>query len=166
MKLKKRRINMEVYGKVFRKYSNGELNIINKSYNPDTEKYHEVILEMKSSGYKQVIINSELMLKLLNEIILNEGFILQIKFTDNTDENLIIDVNNLIGKIRYDRIQFIKLKEVLNWALDNNSIDIFNVELLYKQKKYTVYSNGLILGEEINVLFEEILKKIFFEYLS
>lgn len=157
---------MEVYGKVFRKYSNGELNIINKSYNPDTEKYHEVILEMKSSGYKQVIINSELMLKLLNEIILNEGFILQIKFTDNTDENLIIDVNNLIGKIRYDRIQFIKLKEVLNWALDNNSIDIFNVELLYKQKKYTVYSNGLILGEEINVLFEEILKKIFFEYLS
>ncbi|WP_017379730.1 hypothetical protein [Paenisporosarcina sp. TG-14] len=157
---------MEVYGKVFRKYSHNELNIFNKSYNPEKEKYHEVILEMKSRGYKQVIINSELMVRILNEIILNEGFILQIKFTDNTDENLIVDVTNLIKNIRHNPIQFINLKEKLDWALDNNSIDIFNVELLYKNNKYTVYSNGLIMGNELNVIYEEIVKKILIEYLS
>jgi len=156
---------MEVYGKVFRKYSQDKLDISMKSYNPDIEKYHEVILKMKNEGYKQVIINSELMIKVLSEIILNEGFILQVNFTDNTDENLIIDVKNLVAKIRHDRLQFIKLKDVLNWALDNNSIDIFNVELYYKKSKYTVYSNGLVEGNEIDIVFDEILEKVLLEYL-
>ncbi len=157
---------MDEYGKIFRKYSNDKLNICTESYNPDVEKYHEVILRMKAKGYKQVIINSELMIEILNAIIMNEGYILGINFTDNTDENLKIDVKNLVLKIRKDRLQFINLKELLKWALDNNSIDIFNIELYYNKNPYTVYSNGLIMGNKLNLIFKGILEKVLDNYLS
>ncbi|KMY49257.1 hypothetical protein [Peribacillus loiseleuriae] len=157
---------MDEYGKIFRKYSNDKLNICMESYNPDVEKYHEVILRMKAKSYKQVIINSELMIEILNAVIMNEGYILGINFTDNTDENLKIDVKNFVLKIRKDRLQFINLKELLKWALDNNSIDIFNIELYYNKIHYTVYSNGLIMGNKLNLIFEDIIEKVLDNYLS
>lgn len=158
---------MEVYGKIFRKYSGDEVHFNLNIYNPDEKKYHEVICEMKKLGFKQLIINSELMIEIMSQVIQSDGFILGIHFTESIDEYLTMKVKDLILKIRHKPMTFIELKELLDWTVDNNSIDIARIELLYKNSKFEIYPNGqLIGGENINIFFEEILINVFKGYLE
>ncbi|WP_068983849.1 hypothetical protein [Lysinibacillus xylanilyticus] len=158
---------MEAYGKIFRKYSAEEIDFNLNIYKPDEKKYHEVICEMKKRGFKQLIINSELMIEIMSQVIQNNGFILGIHFTESIDEYLTGKVKDLILKIRHKPMSFIELKELLDWTVDNNSIDISRIELLYKNSKFEIYSNGQIIGgENINVIFEEILIHVFKGYLE
>lgn len=157
---------MEKYGKTFRKFGKNGLEFYLNVYNPNEKKYHEVIFDMKKLGYKQLIINSELMIEIMSEVIQKSGFILGIHFTESTDEYISEKVKRLILEIRHNPLSFIKLKELLDWTIDNNSIDISRIELLFNKNKIEIYSNGQIVGNNIDIIFNELLLDIFKGYLE
>lgn len=157
---------MEEYGKVFRKYSlNNSLNVHLEKYNPNDEMYHHVIARMKKEGFKQIIINSDMMIRILEKTLFSNNFILKINFTESTDESVIEDVKSLVRNIRKNPVEFVKLKDLLKWVLDKNSIDISKIEVAVDMKKIDVYSNGLIIGDRIDIFFETIIKDILEDFL-
>lgn len=157
---------MSEYAKVFRKY-NGDstLEISMDTYNPDEKKYKDLIIEKKHNGFKQVIINSEIMIEIIKESLIKNGLVQVISFTDNTDEEIIDDVNNLLWKMRENKVYFEDLKRLLSWALDKDSIDIKETSIAFKKKQYTIHSNGLIIGENNKEFFVEIIEPAIRRYL-
>lgn len=157
---------MEEHGKVFRNYSeDGKLQIELEKYNPDQELYHDVISRMNAKGFKQIIIHSEMMLSILENVLLAKEYILVVNFNDSTDESIILETRSILKKIRENPLDFVKLKDLLKWALDNNSIDIFSIEVSNQKKHIAVQSNGIIIGTNIDDFFQNIIKKVLAGFL-
>lgn len=155
---------MNNYGKVFRDVNDNC--VVFQSYNPDKEKYYDLIRIARDKGLKQVIINSELMTNILFITIQSNGVILKINMTNTTDQDIKDNVKSIISKLRNDHLLFTKLKDELEWAEDSNSIDISSIEVFYNNKKYQIYSNGIITGDNLDLLFKNIIKSVMEEYLN
>ncbi|WP_322923585.1 hypothetical protein [Paenibacillus campi] len=148
---------MEKQGKLFRKYSeSNDVEIHLELYDYNSISYHELISKMNTSGFKQVIVHSEMMLAILEEIILKD-IILVIHFNDETDDTIIQETQSLIKSIRKNPAYFLKLKELLKWTEDNNSIDITKIEVSFETTKIEVQSNGIVIGKNIEGFFDSIL---------
>ncbi|MHA7912903.1 hypothetical protein [Bacillus altitudinis] len=157
---------MEQYGKVFKKQTNG-LNIFEiRAYDPDIEKYFDVIKKARDNGFKQVIINSEIMSKLMFNILNSQGFILKINMTDNTDEYLVDNIKSLVSKLKTNPLLFVKLKEELSFITESGSIDISSIEILIDSTRYEIKSNGLIVGTNLDSFFEKIFLPTLEDYFS
>ncbi|MFJ7369387.1 hypothetical protein ACIQVU_08110 [Lysinibacillus sp. NPDC098008] len=157
---------MSEYAKIFRKYNeDSTLEVSMDLYNPDEKKYKDLIIEKKHNGFKQVIINSEIMIEIIKESLVKNGLVQVISFTDNTDEEIIDDVNRLLWKIRENKVYFEELKKLLSWALDKNSIDIKETIIYFGQQQYNIRSNGLIIGKEKEDFFKEIIEPVIRRYL-
>lgn len=157
---------MEQYGKVFKKQTNG-LNIFEiRAYDPNIEKYFDVIKKARDDGFKQVIINSEIMSKLMFNILNSQGFILKINMTDNTDEYLVDNIKSLVSKLKTNPLLFVKLKEELNFITESGSIDISSIEIFIDSTRYEIKSNGLIVGTNLDSFFEKIFFPTLEDYFS
>lgn len=158
---------MENYAKIFRKYKdNSNLDISLDEYNPDDKKYKDLIIEKKKNNFKQVIINSELMVDIIKETLSKEGIIQNIDFTENTDYEINEDVKKLLWKLRDNKIYFDDLKILLSWVIDKNSIDIKELCIYYKNNQYSIYSNGIIKGSDIKEVFKIIVEPAVRRYLQ
>ncbi|MDI4570444.1 hypothetical protein [Bacillus altitudinis] len=147
---------MEQYGKVFKKQTNG-LNIFEiRAYDPNIEKYFDVIKKARDDGFKQVIINSEIMSKLMFNILNSQGLILKINMTDNTDQYLVDNIKSLVSKLKTNPLLFVKLKEELSFITESGSIDISSIEIFIDSTRYEIKSNGLIIGKNFDVFFNNI----------
>lgn len=155
---------MDLYGKVFRDIKTND--IVLRPYNPDKEKYYELIKAAKNEGLKQVIINSEIMTSILYNTIEQDGIVLKVNMTENTDQDVKDNVQLIIKKLRYDKLVFSKLKDELEWAEDSNSIDITSIEIYLHNKKYQIFSNGIVAGSDINKLFVNNIKAVLEEYFN
>lgn len=157
-------LNLENYIKLFKKYQNDKFSFVFRTYNPDEEKYFEVIKTARSEGLNQVIINSEIMTDILYSTLEHDGLILKINMTDNTDRDINDNICSIIPKLKKDRLLFLKLKEQLEWAAESNSIDIKSVEVYVFEKKYEVYSNGIIIGNDFDGPFKNLIKDVVENY--
>jgi len=151
---------MNSYGKLFRGHS--KINL--RSYNPEIERYFQVIKEARSEGLKQVIINSEIMTDILYATLQSDGMILKVNMSDNTDNDVKDNVKAIISKLKSDKLIFVKLKEELEWASDSGSIDINSIDVYFSNKRYEIYSNGIIHGDDLDLIFSEILKPVLEKY--
>ena len=159
---------MPVYKKVFRKHSiigSAELKII--EYNPDEVSYIELIRDMRKQKFRQVIINSEIMIKIMERVLNHKGIVQEISLEEGTDTELIEEINNYIKKIKRNASFFSKLKESLSWAEEYDSIDIMALTVYYSGVQVEIKSNGIILEHTTDSDFElEILKPVLLEYLG
>ncbi|MGJ9386103.1 hypothetical protein [Salipaludibacillus sp. CF4.18] len=151
---------MNSYGKLFK----GRNKINLRSYDPEIERYFQVIKEARSDGLKQVIINSEIMTDILYATLQLDGVILKVNMSDNTDNDVKDNVKAIISKLKSDKLIFVKLKEELEWAADSGSIDINSIDIYFLNKRYQIYSNGIIHGDNLDLIFREIMKPVLEKY--
>ncbi|MCC8303260.1 hypothetical protein ACLNAQ_00995 [Bacillus sp. ICE1] len=157
---------MNDYGKIFKKQLNNRLELQLYSYNPDKEKYFDVIKKARTQEFKQVIINSEIMSAILYAVLTSDGVIMKINMSDNTDEDIIENINSIVNKLRSKPILFVKLQEELGLITESGSIDIMCIEI-YKFKKYfKIYSNGIVFGDDLERIFLDFLKPVLEEYFN
>ncbi|MCY8438602.1 hypothetical protein NQS41_10060 [Bacillus sp. C3(2022)] len=157
---------MEKYGKVFKKHINDQYEFQLRSYDPDNEKYFEVISKARDDGFTQVIINSKIMSEILFAVLNSKGYLLKINMTDNTDQEVIDNLKSIIAKLKHNPLLFVKLKEQLEVITESGSIDISSIEIFIKEEKYEVKSNGIIIGLELESFFDEIIKTELEVYFS
>lgn len=155
---------MDTYGKIFRDIRSNDM--VLRPYNPDEEKYYELIKAAKSDGLKQVIINSEIMTSILYNTVENGGLVLKVNMSENTDQDVKDNVQSIIKKLRHDKLIFSKLKDELEWAEDSNSIDIISIEIFSDGKRYQILSNGIVVGSDLGKLFENNIKAVLEEYFN
>ena len=154
-----------MYGKLFKRYLDDELDIIFNEYIPDEQKYYRLIEEALKRGEKQVIINSEIMIAIIFDVIGLSGIILDIEMSDNTDKVIKDNVKKILSKMRTNNIEFVKLKEILEWSNSKDSIDIMSIDIYYDNDRYTIKSNGVFYcvndeKKNLNHILDKLLKKI------
>lgn len=153
---------MEIYGKVFKKYFENDLHILYNEYLPDKQKYYRLIEESLDRGERQVIINSEIMIQIMYEVIKDNGVVLDIKMSASTDKIIKENVRDILWKIRENNIEFVKLKELLEWSNSKDSIDIMSIDIYYQDIRYTITSHGIFYSTNNQVdlinVFNDLLK--------
>ncbi|WP_024427881.1 hypothetical protein [Bacillus safensis] len=157
---------MNNYGKIFKKQLNNRLEFQLYSYNPDKEKYFDVIKKARTQEFKQVIINSEIMSAVLYAVLKSDGFIMKISMSDNTDEDIIENINKIVSKLRLKSILFVKLQEELDLITESGSIDIMCIEILKSKKSFKIYSNGIVFGDDLETFFIDFLKPVLEKYFN
>lgn len=157
---------MDKYGKIFKKQTNGLREFELRAYDPDKDKYFDVIKKARLDGFKQVIINSKIMAEIMFSILNSKGIILKINMTDNADQDIVDNLKSIISKLRTNHLLFVKLKEELELITESGSIDISSVEIYINKKKYEIKSNGLIIGSELDLFFIHTLVPVLEDYFS
>lgn len=136
-----------------------------------TSSYSQIMYENYKNGYTQVIINSYLMLKIA-EVMLRDGWTLISIFIDDpsVDEETKREVSSLVESIRRNSLNFNKLREYLEWALEDGSIFIDKIRMAKKikdsYKTCEIYSNGVLFGDIKKLVFSDFIKKIVEDYLN
>lgn len=157
---------MNDYGKIFKKQLNNRLEFQLYSYNPDKEKYFDVIKKARTQEFKQVIINSEIMSAILYAVLTSDGVIMKINMSDNTDEDIIENINSIVNKLRSKPVLFVKLQEELDLITESGSIDIMCIEIYKFKKHFKIYSNGIVFGDDLERIFVDFLKPVLEEYFN
>lgn len=155
---------MELYGKIFRHKVNKEITL--RSYNPDSESYYDLINKARSEGYNQVIINSEIMVSIIHALLKTDNMLMKITMSDNTDQDIKESIDYVVKKMKQDKLLFIELKSELEWAIDSGSIDIKCIVIYFKKQRYTIFSNGLVIGKQIDTVFKKLLKPVIGVYFN
>ncbi|WP_062109760.1 hypothetical protein [Bacillus niameyensis] len=136
-----------------------------------TSSYSQIMQEKYKNGYTQVIINSYLMLKIAEQM-LRDGWTLLSIFIDDpsVDEETKREVSSLVEGIKKNPLNFIKLSEYLEWALEDGSIFIDKVTMAKKIKERyktcELYSNGVLFGDAKQLVFSEYIQEIIEDYLN
>lgn len=136
-----------------------------------TSSYSQIMHENYKNGYTQVIINSYLMLKITEEMIMDGWTLISIFIDDpSVDEETKQEVSSLVESIKRNPLNFNKLREYLEWALEDGSIFIDKITLARKLKdRYKtceIYSNGVLFGDIKECVFSNFIKKIVEDYLN
>lgn len=160
------------YAKVFKKFNiDSHITLHLLPYDVENQKYLDLLDEAKSNGLSQVVINSEIMLDLLSYTVENDGLILKIKLNNYADEELEDEITYLVRRVREEKNLFGDLKESLSWILDSELIDITSITIAFSLDDMSIYSweifsNGIIIGENIGEFFNKHLYKVIGEYLN
>lgn len=138
-------------GKIFRNSKNIATNIeiIVKEYDKAKDDYYRFIKEYNRLGLKQVIITSEIMIKLMEIYTINRKF--NINKIDFIVEDSILndEINMYLAKIREDRANLGYLLGHLKFLAQDDSIDIKSITLqgkainIDKESRIIVRVNGL-----------------------
>lgn len=146
---------MNKYFKIFQEKNR---NIVGIEYSSDDQRknYFNFIKEQHNRGLIQVIITSELMLKILEKYFIERKFkINKIKFAEE-DSVLIKEIEIILENVSKDREYFFLLLKKLECIANNSSIDIEEIELLSTERKNGKYIkiairvNGIIILDEVN----------------
>lgn len=134
------------YAKIFG--TSFENKIVNIEYSPGND-YYEFIREQREAGFKQIIITSEIMLKIIDEYFLNRKMnISSIEFMVD-DDCLDKEVKSILNNMLSDRAYYNKLIDKIKFLIEESSIDIKKIELKGKLEDNTVISifiqvNGIL----------------------
>lgn len=156
---------MNSYGKLFKGRNDvNDPQLFIRSYDPEKERYFQVIKEAQNEGLKQVIINSEIMTDILYSTLQLDGLILKVNMSDNTDDDVKENIKAIISRLKSNKLMFVKLKEELEWASDSGSIDINRIDVYFSNQRYEIYSNGVIHGDDLDSIFNKIMKPVLENY--
>lgn len=164
---------MSDYAKVMKKYidTKFEISLFHINNFGVGDQYIQFMKERYSEKYSQVIINSGLMLEIIESAIKDEWTLIQIVIDDpSVDEHSRDEIKSLVDNIKKDSIYFNDLKLYLDWALDEGSIFIDSIRLAKtvndKIMYCDVFSKGLLYSTGKEKLFEMTIKQIIEEYLN
>lgn len=163
---------MTNYSKIMKKFEkqNYEVSLFDFEDLSKLGSYPEKMKELYKVGYTQVIINSKLMLMLLELIINQKNWeFIDFEISDpSLDEETENQIKKISGNIKNKEIAFSNVKEYLFWVFDEGSIFIDKIIVYnYKEKNnIEINSNGLIYGDNNNEIFNQIIKKILEGYLN
>ncbi|EOF77704.1 hypothetical protein CYQ82_08470 [Enterococcus faecium] len=160
---------MEEYGKILKKKDGLytlELYSFNKFCN-----YGTIMKEQYDLGFTQVIVNTELMLNIAENMLINNWTLIKVEIDDpSVDKDTEEEISNLVELIKSNVLNFNKLKSFLEWALDDGSIFIDKLKLGISLDEKIVFceinSNGLIYGNDNELVFSMFIKEPIEEYLN
>lgn len=133
-----------MYYKVFVK--NSEFEIV--KFDNSISKYSEFIKHYSKNEYRQYIITTLKMIKIIEFTIKSEGLIKDININEDLYDSKEIEyLNKAIEKINSK-----KIKDIKNFFFHNSeeSIDIESVKVKYKNMYATIISNGVLIVDENN----------------
>ena len=140
--------------KIFRRVNNGKVFIEMIGYDPliNTD-YYKFIEEQANKGYIQIIVNSQLMLKLLSYYFVDKGFNVESIDLMEEDDCFNESYKGLIEIANNNRAYFIKLIERLNFLFNEDCIEIFKISLKKRDEELgsryiSIQSNGIVRVEE------------------
>lgn len=139
-------------GKIFRnsKSVSKNIEIITKEYDKTKNEYYNFIKRQGNLGLKQVIITSEIMIKLMEHYIISRKFdIYKIDFIVE-DKTLNDEINIYLSKIKEDRAILGHLLNHLKFLAYEDSIDIKSITLQGRARKIDKESRIII---KVNGLF-------------
>ncbi len=134
--------------KLFWKANNNSKEIFCIPYNDNVE-YYTFLKKQHDSGFRQIIITSEIMVKLIEYFVLESKLnIYDIVFFE-VDKDLIDEIDNLLIKIENDRKLFWELIDKLNFLSEKSSIDIQRIYFKGRSTdgsaiNFYLQSNGII----------------------
>ncbi len=142
-----------IKGKFFWKIGDSPKQVINVAYNDTQIEYYTFLKEQFEAGYRQIIVSSEIMIKIIETAVLSDGlFVYEVKLSEN-DDSMQYEIDTLLNLIEKVPAYFGKLIEKLSCMAEESSIDIARVKI----KGYTadrkpvdcfIQSNGLLTVNE------------------
>lgn len=152
--------------KIFRKNEDGSIHGF--PYDPSSD-YYAFIQDIRSRGYAQCILTTDIMLEEADHFLLNEnGNVTGIELYED-DAVLSKQLTNLISKMRTNKAYWSVLKDKLNF-LNNTAIAVESIEICgNKQGSYKVVFrvNGIVeISGDINDQLINVIIKIIGAYIG
>lgn len=111
--------------KIFSKVQNDEKEIFCINYNDKEERYYPFIKRCYNNGYTQIIITSEIMIKIIEKFVFDKKYIVsELEFMEDDDFNKDIKLQIVNNRNIYREHNFI-IKE-LEFLAEKTSIEIKN----------------------------------------
>ena len=150
--------------KIFRKVDNNIYTFKLAEYSQSVS-YSDLIKSEKVNGYRPVIINSEIMIKIITKAIRNKKIVLKkIKLNETVDNNYRQEIDKMVSQVYSNPMISTELLTSLAWASEDNSIDIekllFSYELENKYYNIEIISNGVLSGIRVDVFYNNIIKLV------
>lgn len=139
-----------IWEKIFREpfYGDKKVSVKTVPYLKGEIPYYTFIKKQKQENFKQLIVSSELMLKIIDRTLATGGHILKVTLSEKNDDAFQEEIDNLIEKLRIDKKYLSVLKQELGWVIGDQSIDISEVKILFGNQSVTITSDGIIYGSE------------------
>lgn len=132
----------DVIYKIFKK--NNQFGVF--TFNENENSYLEFIKTFTSKGYSQFIVTTDIMINLMQFVRNNKGIVKNINIEkDFYDSDTLNVFNGLPFKMREDK-KF-SIKQFMQGYDVENSIDILNIDVKYKDKHFSIRSNGVIFTD-------------------
>lgn len=156
--------------KVFRKITNNKYTFKLSRYDHDMN-YSELIKSEKNNGFRQVIINSQMMIKLVDVLLNKDDFVLrEIVFNEMVNEEYKEEISSLVNNIKKRDGTTLILLERLLWCAEKESIDIEKMKYSYrKNNEYLdimIVCNGIISGKNPKQFYDDYLNNFLIESFS
>lgn len=146
------------YGKLFKNLSTGSICYFSYDRNND---YYAFIQEMLRQGYRQCIITSDIMIKIIEHYVLSGNTeVISIDFMIEEDE-LKKDISHLLELMKNNLGYWVVLKKRLSFLSKKDSIEIKKVSFRLKKGSgslFKIYANGIIAVSEVT--FDDVLESI------
>ncbi|HCT0517559.1 TPA: hypothetical protein K8055_002410, partial [Staphylococcus pseudintermedius] len=132
----------DVIYKIFKK--NNQFGVF--TFNENENSYLEFIKTFTSKGYSQFIVTTDIMINLMQFVRNNKGIVKNINIEEDFYDSDTLNVfNGLPFKMREDK-KF-SIKQFMQGYDVENSIDILNIDVKYKDKYFSIRSNGVIFTD-------------------
>ena len=145
------------YGKIFKNALNNKVECV--LYDKEQD-YYSFIQDMLSHSYHQCIVTSNIMIKIINDLLLTEKIeILSIEFMIEERE-LDEEIKTIIKKMKSNLLYWNVLKDKLSFLSQNDSIEIksVNFKTFDVVGLFAIKANGIIIASEN--IFDDISKNI------
>lgn len=130
-------------------FKNSEKQIVSLPYDDDAD-YYAFLRECRAAGYSQIIISSEMMIRIIKHACLEKHYtVYRIEFIEQ-DSDLENEIKNILKNIEGNAGYLSVLLEKLNFLAEKSSIDLKRV---YIKEKYVsgkvpdnffVQTNGIV----------------------
>lgn len=132
--------------KIFVKVKNNQLEIFE---NPNNENYYSYISKQKENGYRQILITTDQMIKILELYANNyDANIMEINLFEADDLEYKRNIEECITRLNKQQISFKDFIQQLEMINTESSIDIQSLEFYYKNNDkdfiVKIYLNGII----------------------
>lgn len=148
---------IDKYGKIFKNTLNNEVECV--LYDKEQD-YYSFIQDMLSRSYHQCIVTSNIMIKIINDLLLTKKIeISSIEFMIKESE-LDEEIKNIIKKMKSNLLYWNVLKDKLSFLSQNDSIEIksVNFKTFDVVGFFSIKANGIIIASEN--IFDDISKNI------
>ena len=136
----------------FKKDQNERITCI--SYD-DNKEYYSFLREYRSKGYRQVIITTEIMIKIIETSVFNDNlYVYKIELAEE-DEELEKEIDQLLTKTRHNSSYFALLLEKIRFLSERSSIDLFRVYVKNQYQENTSCLNFFLQSNGIIVIYSE-----------
>lgn len=113
--------------KFFRRLGDTPPKVMSVKY--DDRDYYDFIKRQYEIGYRQIIISSEIMIGIIKDTVITQGFVVyQIEFVED-DEEILNEMNSLLETIEKNPVYVNELIEKLIFLTEKSSIDIQRIKI-------------------------------------